>query len=452
MKRSFQVLRMVGFALLTVIVNNMQLIGMPSIGIDDDASDSISIESPSDSATISAQPQQRSAPKNSSVAGQDHGLIASFSSDGPNTVDQAEEKIGTHGNWVKKKDFLMRSFDAQKEIEALASNIQSYRSIYQQKFNSINSDLDSFYKQLGLEQGKIADLFVQLEEYISQKKQRRIARFKREMTELREQQMAIEQLEETLKINKEELAQLQADMKSIEELDKSINTRIQRADEQITTAQKEAARTRDIIQSMWDMLDDKKAKAAYFEIKDGILHRLQTIDSYLQQELLSDVEKVSSSIQGQIKKARETIKNLEEKGFLVRDRSKRLDEMNAKKAKEAAENLNQQQQVRKRAKIAADRGFLTKIYDGLVNWIVKVYRMIAGIFGASEPVIKAKVRVRTAAELQALQQAQTAPPSQPPQQAPQIAGSTAQPGINSSAPQQPAALPVFNVGAAQVQG
>ena len=450
------------FALLVIIAHNALLVGMPSIGIDDDDA-AITVEPASPAAAApTAAPTQTSTPSASAQSkkfgkgsSQDHGLITSFSNDGPNTVDLGEDKTGTHGNWVKKKDFLMRSFAAQKEIEALASNIQSYRSIYQQKFNSINGDLDTFYKQLGLEQGKIADLFVQLEEYVAQKKQRRIARFKRETTELREQQMAIEQLEETLKVNKEELAQLQADMKSIEELDKSIHSRIQRADEQITTAQKEAARTRDIIQSMWDMLDDKKAKAAYFEIKDGILRRLQTIDTYLQQELLSDVEKVGSSIQGQIKKAREAIKNLEEKGFLVRDRSKRLDEMNAKKAKEAAEASSQQQQVRKRAKIESDRTIFSKIYDSLVNWIVKIYRMITGIFGSSEPTIKARVRVRTPEELKVLQQNQAAPPQQVSQIAAGSMPASATPP-QSPAPQvllqQPPALPVFNVGVTQTQG
>lgn len=438
MKRSFQVLRMLGFTLIIIVAKSFQLISMPSIGIDDEVTDIITVE------PTASQPQQIVSPQDSSINNPNQNNFVLSSNDGPSTIDQSEEKIGTHGNWVKKKDFLMRSFDTQKEIEALASTIQGYRSTYQQKFNAINAELDSFYKQLGLEQGKVSDLFVQLEEYIKEKKQRRIARFKQELTELREQQMAIEQLEETLKVNKEELAQLQADMKSIEDLDKSISVRMQRSDEQITTAQKEAARTNEIIQSMWDMLDDRKAKAAYFEIKDGILQRLQTIDSYLQQELLNDVEKVAGSIQSQIKKARESVKNLEEKGFLIRDRNKRLDEMNAKKAKEAADALMQQQQVRKRAKIEANRGFFSKLYDAVVNFIVKIYRMVTGIFGTAEPALKVKVRVRTPAEQQAATQ-QSPPPSS--QEKPIAAA----PAVAEQQAPRATTLPVFNVGTAQIQ-
>lgn len=438
MKHSFQVFCMLGFLLIVIVGKNCRLMSMPSIDIDEDASDIITAE------PASPQNQLMDSPQNPILNSSNQGNLALSDNEGPSTIDQSEEKIGTHGNWVKKKDFLMRSFDTQKEIEALASTIQGYRSTYQQKFNAINAELDSFYKQLGLEQGKIAELFVQLEEYLKEKKQRRIARFKQELTELREQQMAIEQLEESLKTNKEELAQLQADMKSIEDLDKSISTRMQRSDEQITTAQKEAARTSEIIQSMWDMLDDKKAKAAYFEIKDGILHRLQTIDTYLQQELLNDVDKVGASIQAQIKKARESVKNLEEKGFLIRDRNKRLDDMNAKKAKEAADSLIQQEQVRKRAKIETDRGFFSKLYESIVNFIVKIYRMVTGIFGTSEPALKVKVGVRTPAEQQVAGQHPLLPS---PQEKPVV---TAPANPEQQVPKA-SALPVFNVGSAQNQ-
>lgn len=155
--------------------------------------------------------------------------------------------------------------------------------------------------------------------------------------------------------------QLKADLKSIEDLDKSVNNRMQKADDQISTAQREADRTKEIVQSMWDMLDDRRAKAAYFEIKDGILRRLQNINTYLQQELLSDLEKVSGTINTQIKKARETVKQLEDKGFIIQDRGKRLEELSIKKAKEkeaADELIKLQQKERPQKKRPRNWGFL----------------------------------------------------------------------------------------------
>lgn len=431
-----------------VMMAHAALLSMPTIDADDDetgVATPIAAPFPQLQQPPSSSPSQ---PPSPSKAGENSKLIESFSNEGPNTVDQAEEKIGTHGNWVKKKDFLMRSFDVQKEIEALATTIQSYRGIYQQKFNAIDQELDTFYKQLGLEQSKVQELFTKLEEYIEQKRQRRIARFKRDITEAREQQLAIEQLEESLKINKEELAQLKNDMKSIEDLDKSVNARIQRADEQITMAQREAARSKDIVQSMWDMLDDKRAKAAYFELKDGILRRLQASDSYLQQELLGDLEKVAGTISGQIKKAREAVKNLEEKGFIIRDRTKRLDEHAAKKAKEAAEQEQNQTASKSRPKLQESRGFFGRIYDGIVNFIVSIYKFFTGLFGAKESVIKARIRQRTPAEIAAAQAALQAQPSPPGSSntapaAPTIGGQ--QPPAGSTMPQQPpmpAPLPI----------
>jgi hypothetical protein len=319
-------------------------------------------------------------------------FVESFSNDGPNTVDQAEDKIGTNGNWVKKKDYLMRSFDVQQEIEALATQIETYRSIYQQKFNGIDDQLDAFYKQLGLEQGKVQDIFTQLTEYIEKKKHRRIARFKENILEVREQQLAIEQLEESLKMNQEELAQVKADLKSIEELDKSVNTRMQKADDQIGIAQREAARTKEIVEAMWDMLDDRRAKAAYFELKDGILRRLQNINTYLQQELLSDLEKVGGTISTQIKKAREGVKQLEDKGFIIQDRGKRLDELNIKKAKEAAEELIKlQHKEHTPKKTIQNIGFFDRLYNKVVDFIAGIYRFFKNLF-AAQPLIKARTR------------------------------------------------------------
>ena len=390
-----------------VIMCHISLFAMPGLSrADDDDEEAQTAAPPTPVAAQVSAPNNLAgvavgAPTNKSA--DKIGSVESFSTEGPNTVDQDDAKIGTHGNWVKKKDFLMRSFDIQKEISALAAKIQGYQSVYQQKFNAIDQTLDIFYRKLGLEQGKVEELFSQLEEYIEQKRQRRIARFKRDITEVREQQMAIEQLEETLKTNKEELTQLKNDMKSIEDLDKSVSARVQRADEQIATAQREAIRSQSIVQSMWDMLDDKLAKAAYFELKDGILRRLQTIDSYLQQELLGDLEKVAGSINAQITKAQESAKGLEAKGFLINDRSKRLDELNLKKGKEAQQLLEQERQTQRRVKASESKGFFQKIYGGIVDFIVGIYRFFAGLFGYGEPVVKARVRQRPAAEQTPLQ-------------------------------------------------
>jgi hypothetical protein len=400
------------------------VVAMPVIETEDFEVDTAPIQ-----ATVAASSaDKKNTPSSKTSFDAGSSSVESFSNDGPNTVDLPEDKIGTNGNWLKKKDCLMRAFDVQQEIEALATQIQGYRSVYQQKFNVIDGDLESFYKQLGLEQGKVENLLTSLNEYIDEKKKRRIARFKKNITDVREQQLAIEQLEESLKANKEELAQLKNDMKSIEELDKSVNARIQRADEQISSAQKEAARTKEIVQSMWDMLDDRRAKAAYFELKDGILRRLQAINTYLQQDLLGDLEKLASTINTQLKKAREAVKNLEDKGFLIRDRSKRIEELNIKKAKEAAAELVQlQQKEHKTQTVRKKQSFFGRMYNGLVDWIAKMYRMITGLFGNSTPVVKARVRAPETAQIAAKMPGQptaNTPSSMPPApatQAPTVA-------------------------------
>lgn len=388
-----KLLQMLQIGLVSLVLSSTTLFGMPTVEMDGE--EEPETETPQVPAMVSlpnpilpASTSYSSKPASPVIT--TTALIESLSDEGPSTVNQDDDKIGTHGNWVKKKEYLMRAFDIQKDIETLATNIQSHRAVYQKKFSELDGELDTFYKQLGLEQSKTAELFSQLEGYVEQKKERKIERFKLEFTEARDQQMAIEQLEETLKVNKQELLQLKNDMKSIEDLDKSVNARLKRADEQIATAQQEAARSKKIMQALWDILDDKRAKAAYFDLKDGCLRKLQGIDAYLKQDLLSDLDKVSGTIKTQISKVRDEIKSLEEKGFLIRDRNKRLEELNEKKAREAAEKAAQENAPSRKKNAVAQKGFFSKIYDAVVDFIVNICRFFMQFFGGNSHELKAK--------------------------------------------------------------
>jgi hypothetical protein len=357
-----------------------------------------------------------------STAASEQAHIVSF---GQDTVGQSDDKIGTSGNWVKKKDYLMRSFDVQKEIDELATQVEGNRAIYQQKFNMIDDQLSAFYQQLGLEEGKVEELLTSLTDYISKKKQRRIERLKQDIVEVREQQLAIEQLDESIKLQQEELAQLKLDMKSIIDLDQSVNVRMQRADDQIRSAQNDAVRAKEIVQSMWDLIDDRRAKAAYFDLKDGILRHVQSINTYLQGDLLRDLDTVSATITAQIGKAKAGIKSLEEKGFIISDRSKRLEEHTLKKAKEAEERrIAQMQKEIRRMKKAADDGFFTRLYNRFVTFIADVYNFFANLFGSKKPVRKIHAVTPPTTPAEKAPQTQTTQQAAAPVTVPPIASAT----------------------------
>ena len=219
--------------------------------------------------------------------------------------------------------------------------------------------------------------------------------------------MAIEQLEETFKKNKELLAQFKIDMKSIDDLDKSVGTRVQQADTQINAALKESARSKDVVQSMWGMLDDKLAKAAYYELKDGILGRLHTIDTYLETTLAGDLDTVGTNITSQIQKALESIKNLEAQGLLIHERKKRVEERTMQKGKEALAQVEQSKQMQQKVKAKINKGFFAKMYDTAVDFVASIYKFFANLFGYGEPAIRARVR------RPATQDAPIATPAQP---------------------------------------
>ena len=88
----------------------------------------------------------------------------------PETGDFNEEEIGIQGNWVKKKDWLTRSYELSNKIRNLLLEIRDTRNLFQEKYSALDDKLDSFYKELGLDQGKLQQLFDGLKKFLEKKK------------------------------------------------------------------------------------------------------------------------------------------------------------------------------------------------------------------------------------------------------------------------------------------
>src|SRR5579862_8332215 len=78
---------------------------------------------------------------------------------GPETVALSQDKVGTHGNWMKKRDWLMKTNEANNELQEMVLGINAMRKTYDEKYTGIDEILDGFYKQLGQEQGKLQEVF-----------------------------------------------------------------------------------------------------------------------------------------------------------------------------------------------------------------------------------------------------------------------------------------------------
>ncbi len=301
-------------------------------------------------------------------------------SSGPETERFPESIIGGQGNWVKKQKWLKESLKLNGKINNLLDKIQKSKTKYQSKFKEIDNELDVFYKEQGLSHGKISELFNSLDQYIEKKKQKEI-----EIAQLSEKETGItgefeiklDIIEKQIKDKKTDLDQLKLDMKSIEDLDKSIKARLKKVDEQITISIANAEKATELTDEIWSIIDDTKARAKYYQIKN-ISAKMKAIQNYLQKTLLTDFDNVIKTTQSQINKIKTEIINLEKKEFIIRNRTERIKKISLSKLENQAKSKTQEKKTDPKKIIT--KSWHTKLYDYIVTATAKTYIFIENIF------------------------------------------------------------------------
>jgi len=254
-----------------------------------------------------------------------------LASAGPNTADV--QKIGVQGNWAKKREWLMKSHEAFSEIQELVNQTEQLRRIFIDKLNDTDRTLDTYYKGLGLSEGKINELFENINAYLEKKRKKDMsavgASAERQDPEL---QAKIDIIESNIKHYTLQLEQLRLDMKAIEDLGKSLVDRIKRVDERLQTIQQEFTKAQTIINDLWDIIDHNKARDKYYELKITILETIRNEQQYLQQDLLADFDTVVQTIVAQIGRTESEIKTIEAEGLFIKNRAQRVKELKLKEA------------------------------------------------------------------------------------------------------------------------
>ncbi|KKQ49300.1 MAG: Ribonuclease Y [candidate division TM6 bacterium GW2011_GWF2_38_10] len=314
---------------------------------------------------------------------------------GSQTIALPDEKIGIQGNWMKKKDWLLRSNEVFDALQASVNNLQTVRQDYQKKYHAIDKEFDAFYKKASLEQGKIQELFAGLERYLEKKKKEKEDEYTQENQTPEQEELAnreyllkVELLNDEIKKNREELEQLKLDLQSIEDLDKSIIARLERFDEQFEKAHDLYDQAEQDIEQLWDIIDDSLAREIYYKLKNNITLHIEAITGYLQEDLAKDLDSVIETARSQIKKTEEEIKALEEKGFIVKDRSRRIEEIKL-------QEIQQQEQAKKEAEqiptkietidLKKIKRKPTRWYEKAYDWFTTMISKIYEYFGIAYP-------------------------------------------------------------------
>jgi len=333
------------------------------------------------------------APATSQVSTQAYATPDMSQSSGPETVALPEEKVGVQGNWMKKREWLLKTNDANNQIQELVLSINGTRKTYNEKYRSIDEILDEFYKQLGQEQGKLQEIFEGTTRYLEKKKKAEIGSLSSESGEEKDKslQNKIELIEQQINTLKEMLEQLKLDMQSIEDLDRSITERMKKLDEQINIANDEAANAQKMTNDLWYIIDDKKARAYYYEIKGSSLEKIKVIDAYLNGDLMTDFDSVIDTIKTNIAKAQDDIKALEDKGLIIKNRAHRVEKLKLKDIEDLELKRKEEEFAQRKASTAAAQRvkkpstwygqiyhFFADLGESIIDFFSSLYKQIFG--------------------------------------------------------------------------
>ena len=294
---------------------------------------------------------------------------------GPDTVEYPEQKIGFQGNWVKKREWMKEAISANDQIQDIVGKIQKSKEMFLDKFIKNGEELDLFYQQEGFEQGKIEELFNELLRYLYKKKKKAVEVAKAMEREgiTGEYEIKIDIIEEDIQELKRDLEQLKLDIKSIDEVAKSLSERIKKLDEQIISSLYEGARAEKLIDEMWYIIDDKQARLYFYELNNGILEKVKLIQQYIEKDLMGSFNKALEVIKVQMDKVKNGVKDLENKGLIVKNRSQRLKQIKL----EALEKAKADQKIPiseyKKEKEKKEESWQDKIYNFIVDAIAYIY-------------------------------------------------------------------------------
>ncbi|MFH1832287.1 MAG: hypothetical protein ABH827_05820 [bacterium] len=350
---------------------------------------------------------------------------------GAENVQLRDDTIGNQGNWIKKNEWLSKTYELRNEIQNERSKIQNVRQKFNEKYTVIDKELDAFYTKMGLEQGKLEELFNSVVKFLNKKKQKLIEQATQEqkdgITKDRDYSIKIDTIEEQIKTLRTKLDQLQLDMKSIVDLDNSLIQRLEKADEQIKQAEKESTKIREVTEQQWKVIDHNIARENYYKFRGNTLEKLKSIANYLENDLLRDFENVTQVIRTQFAKVQATTDELEKDGIIIKDRSSRINKLKLEVIRNTETEKQQLLEAQQKSREVKKVEILTwygKVYDIFTSVIARLITPIKSLysmlFGSQE--LKVRTRTHTEASLN---------------QAPNLQKPTSPTALQSSAPTNP---------------
>ncbi len=254
---------------------------------------------------------------------------------GAETTKFPEAEVGFQGNWRKKNDWLKQAQEKNDELQEAITKIQSAQKDFSNKLKTLDNLFDDFYRQTGFDKGKTGELFTGLAKEIDENKKKTRNLFSqaisqpdeetRELaTKIKQQYTDLESIDEAFKKQKVSLDQFKLDTNAIVDLDKSVRDRSKKVDEQVQAAQSYIEQSTKLSEKIWHVIDDKKAKQIFYDLS-GINEKMKALLQYVTIDLMQDFATVTSTVENQIKKTKDSIEEVEKFEIIVSNRTARLE-------------------------------------------------------------------------------------------------------------------------------
>jgi len=217
------------------------------------------------------------------------------------------------GNWLLKRKALEQTIDVIEKINILFTQIFDSRMDFLNKRNKIDRDFDNFAHTIGFEVGDLEELLQNLLESMEHE-------LKKGGPVTQEEQALVE----VLKKKNKDIEELKANIKTIMDLDASIDDVIMKIEEQIKVCQNYQMQSWNNFQTIKKILSDEKAEELYANT-EGLLKDMQEIyTTYLKGELTRYFDDITQKLNETMSKVKQDVEVLKAKGIDLKHEAEKL--------------------------------------------------------------------------------------------------------------------------------
>jgi hypothetical protein len=243
---------------------------------------------------------------------------------GIDTID-----IEDGGNWLLKRKALEDTIVLIQEINGFFTKILQASTDFKISRNKLDTEYDAFIMTIGFSLGDSDQLLTMLLQDL-EKEREHIGDLSSD------ERAAIQMINE----KKNELEQLQADLKALGSLSDELDMVINTVDSQIKTANNYQNQAWKNFQMIKKVLNDEKADELYYQT-EGLYKSMQDIYSYLTQKLSQYFTGQIQAMRDHMDKIKSSVQSLKQKGI---DLQKNIDQMEQQDEKLQQQRLQEEEQ------------------------------------------------------------------------------------------------------------